>query len=101
MGLLSVCPSMRIDLSFTVLRISMTLPRTTSPSGFTSALPESKRIASTMLTVSLPLDPDRSVVHRLEDLDDLAEDYEPVGLHFRLARIEEDRFDHVDGELAL
>jgi len=42
MDVLSVCPPIRIDLSFTVLRISMTLPRTTSPSCFTSALPESK-----------------------------------------------------------
>src|SRR2546427_3244500 len=57
--------------------------------------------ADDRLVVRVPLDADRSVVHRLEDLDHLAEDYEPVGLHFRLARIEEDRFDHVDGELAL
>jgi hypothetical protein len=32
----------------------MTLPRTTRPSDLISAFPESKRIASTMLTVSLP-----------------------------------------------
>src|SRR5882762_7283009 len=53
------------------------------------------------LVVRVALDADRLVVHRLEDLDDLAEDHEPLGLHLRLARIEEDRFDHVDGELAL
>src|SRR5438094_2077668 len=53
------------------------------------------------LFVRVPLDADRFIAHRFEDLDDLAEDDEPLGLHLRSARIEEDRFDHVDGELAL
>src|SRR5690349_4562692 len=53
------------------------------------------------LVVRVPLDPDRLVIHGLEDLDDLAEDDEALGLHFGFARVEEDRLDHVDGELAL
>ena len=52
---LSVCPSIRIDLSFTSFRIEMTFPRISSPPFLTSAFPESKRIESTMLTVSFPL----------------------------------------------
>src|SRR5262245_39345437 len=54
--------------------------------------------ADDRLVVRMALDADRLVVHRLENLDDLAENHQPVLLHLRLAGVEQDGVYHVDGE---
>src|SRR5687767_1276580 len=51
--------------------------------------------------VGMSLDADRLVVDRLQDLDDLAEHHQPLGLYLGAPGIEENRVDHVDGQSPL